>query len=121
MFLKELFPSIHRETMMLVNICGALAYALMYPWIPAEPDKEMQDPSSPSPTVSQSPAGGKKGGKPAPPAASPTKGKAPAPSTQVTISPEAMPDLKKAIEVRMRSHLYILRIFHHLQYVYMYF
>ncbi|XP_065923991.1 cilia- and flagella-associated protein 46 isoform X6 [Magallana gigas] len=87
------------ETMMLVNICGALAYALMYPWIPAEPDKEMQDPSSPSPTVSQSPAGGKKGGKPAPPAASPTKGKAPAPSTQVTISPEAMPDLKKAIEV----------------------
>lgn len=89
--------------MMLVNICGALAYALMYPWIPAEPDKEMQDPSSPSPTVTQSPVGGKKGGKPAPPAASPTKGKAPAPSTQVAISSEAMPDLKKAIEVCIRS------------------
>lgn len=95
---------------MLVNICGALAYALMYPWIPAEPDKEMQDPSSPSPTVTQSPVGGKKGGKPAPPAASPAKGKAPAPSTQVTISPEAMPDLKKAIEVCLRSPslIYIL-------------
>lgn len=93
---------------MLVNICGALAYALMYPWIPAEPDKEMQDPSSPSPTVTQSPVGGKKGGKPAPPAASPAKGKAPAPSTQVAISPEAMPDLKKAIEVCLRSLIYTL-------------
>nr|XP_022339451.1 cilia- and flagella-associated protein 46-like isoform X3 [Crassostrea virginica] len=89
------------ETMMLVNICGALAYALMFPWIPAEPDKEMQDPSSPSPTVAPSPGGGgKKGGKPAPPAAaSPAKGKPPVPSSQVTISPDAMPDLKKAIEV----------------------
>ena len=90
-----------RETMMLVNICGALAYALMFPWIPAEPDKEMQDPSSPSPTVAPSPGGGgKKGGKPAPPtAASPAKGKPPVPSSQVTISQDAMPDLKKAIEV----------------------
>ncbi|XP_056005172.1 cilia- and flagella-associated protein 46-like isoform X7 [Ostrea edulis] len=87
------------ETMMLVNICGALAFALMCPWIPDEPVKEMQDPSSPSPSGAPSPGGGKKGGKPAPPAASPAKGKAPAPSSQVTISPDAVSDLKKAIEV----------------------
>ncbi|XP_062591392.1 cilia- and flagella-associated protein 46-like [Saccostrea cucullata] len=88
------------ETMMLVNICGALAFALMCPWIPDEPVKEMQEPSSPSPTAAPSPGGGKKGGKGGPPAAaSPAKGKAPLPSNQVTISPDAMPDLKKAIEV----------------------
>ncbi|XP_069140158.1 cilia- and flagella-associated protein 46-like isoform X2 [Argopecten irradians] len=76
------------ETVMMVNICTALAYAFMKPWIPAEPSKD----GAAVPTPAPSPEVGKKG-KPAPAAA---KSK---PALTVTINPDAMPDLKKAIEV----------------------
>ncbi|OWF46298.1 Tetratricopeptide repeat protein 40 [Mizuhopecten yessoensis] len=78
------------ETVMLVNICTGLAYAYMKPWIPAEPSKENQPVSS---TPIPSPEGGKKG-KPAAAAAAKSK-----PVLSVSISPDATPDLKKAIEV----------------------
>ncbi|CAC5380788.1 Cilia- and flagella-associated protein 46 [Mytilus coruscus] len=77
------------ETVMLVNVCGALAFALMKPWIPDGP----KEPELPSPTPSQSPAS-KKGGK----APKDAKNK-PSSTTQISISPDALPDLKKAIEV----------------------
>ncbi|CAG2203029.1 Cilia- and flagella-associated protein 46 [Mytilus edulis] len=77
------------ETVMLVNVCGALAFALMKPWIP-DGNKE---PELPSPTPSQSPAS-KKGSK----APKDAKNK-PTSTTQISISPDALPDLKKAIEV----------------------
>ena len=78
-----------RETVMLVNVCGALAYALMKPWFPDSP-KEPDSAASPAP--SQSPVS-KKGSKA-------TKDAKTKPSTtQITINPEALPDLKRAIEV----------------------
>ncbi|XP_060072788.1 cilia- and flagella-associated protein 46-like [Ylistrum balloti] len=77
------------ETVMLVNICTALAYAYMKPWIPAEPSKD----GASAPTPVPSPEVGKKG-KPA--AAGAAKSK---PVLTVSINPEAAPDLKKAIEV----------------------
>ncbi|WAR21805.1 CFA46-like protein [Mya arenaria] len=74
------------ETSSLVNICNALAYALMKPWFPT-PSKDPTPPATPgleSPTL-------KKG-----------KDKAQKSKTNtatVAISQDAMPDLKKAIEV----------------------
>ncbi|KAL3864704.1 hypothetical protein ACJMK2_006363 [Sinanodonta woodiana] len=78
-----------KETMMLINICNSMAYALMKPWIPA-PHKESVEGSSPAPSRPESLSGKK--GKAAPPT---QKIK----TNAVTISPEAMPDLKKAVEV----------------------
>ena len=73
---------------MLVNVCSSLAYALMKPWYPDGP-KEV-DVSSPTPSISP---GSKKGSK----ATKDTKNKSAA--IQISINPEALPDLKKAIEV----------------------
>ena len=79
--------------MMLVNICSALSYALMKPWIPQLAPTEVQEPAPPSPAGDKSPAGKKGRAVPAP-----QKSSKPAAVT-VTISSEAMPDLKRAIEV----------------------
>ena len=76
---------------MLVNICNALAQGLIRPWIPespkdAEKQSEIGDPLSP------------KGKNKAPvPAASKSK------SSNITISSDAMPDLKKAIDVNIKA------------------
>ena len=78
--------------MSLVNICNALAYALMKPWIPVP----AKDPTPPATPGAESPAAKK--GKPDPKAA---KSKVPS----VSITNEAMPDLKKAIEVNMSARL----------------
>ncbi|GFO25849.1 cilia- and flagella-associated protein 46-like [Plakobranchus ocellatus] len=74
------------ETVMLVNICNALAQGLIRPWIPdspkdAESKSDIDDPLSP------------KGKSKA--AAAPAKSK----TAGISISVDAMPDLKKAIEV----------------------
>lgn len=70
---------------MLVNVCNALSYALMKPWFP-EPQKEVEIPS-PTPSTSSKKGKGAKDTKPK------------LSTTQVSISADAMPDLKKAIEV----------------------
>lgn len=75
---------------MLVNICNALAYSYMKPWMPVEPEKEDEPPVN----TPISPEGGKKGKGGAGAAAVKPKG-----PTPITISPDAGPDLKKAIEV----------------------
>jgi len=75
------------ETSSLVNICNALAFALMKPWMPT--------PASPTPPATpgaESPTPKGKGAK--------DKGGQKSKTTlSVTISSDAMPDLKKAIEV----------------------
>ncbi|XP_035825239.1 cilia- and flagella-associated protein 46 [Aplysia californica] len=76
------------ETVMLVNICNALAQGLIRPWLP-QPPKEVEKGTSEAGDP-LSPKG--KGGKGAP---TPAKTKSPG----ISISPEATPDLKKAIEV----------------------
>ena len=68
-----------------MNICNALSYALMKPWIPL-PSKE-EPPSADTPRIDS----GKKG-KADPKAKKST-------TNSVSIPSEAMPDLKKAIEV----------------------
>ncbi|KAK6186277.1 hypothetical protein SNE40_008346 [Patella caerulea] len=81
------------ETVMLVNICNALAYSLIQPWIPPPVPKEIQEPPvSPSPG-DKSPVKDKKAARTA---VGTAKSKA---GVTVTISPDALPDLKKAIEV----------------------
>ncbi|XP_052228420.1 cilia- and flagella-associated protein 46-like isoform X3 [Dreissena polymorpha] len=76
------------ETSSLVNICNALAYALMKPWFP-KPVKEPSPPATPGASDSPRAKGGKdKGGQ---------KNKSTV--NGISIATEAMPDLKKAIEV----------------------
>lgn len=75
---------------MLVNICNALAQGLLRPWIPQSLTKETEKAQSEAGDI-VSPKG--KGAKA--PAAVPSKAKSPG----IAISPDAMPDLKKAIEV----------------------
>lgn len=76
------------ETASLVNICQALAYALMKPWIPVA-NKEPTPPATPSSEV-ETPKKGK---------ADPKAQKNKTATNAVTIAPEAVTDLKKAIEV----------------------
>ncbi|ESP03735.1 hypothetical protein LOTGIDRAFT_237561 [Lottia gigantea] len=79
------------ETVMLVNICNALAYSLILPWIPAPAPKEVQEPpTSPSPDEKG------KDKKPVRATVGTAKSKG---GVTVTICSEAQPDLKKAIEV----------------------
>ncbi|XP_041369926.1 cilia- and flagella-associated protein 46-like [Gigantopelta aegis] len=77
------------ETIMLVNICNALAFGLLKPWLPPkeEPAMAVVAAASPSPR-DKSPRSRAK------PVTATGK-----PKATVTISPDAMPDLKKAIEV----------------------
>ena len=79
-----------RETVMLVNICNALAFGLLKPWIPPKEEPGLAVVSaSPSPRDNKSPRGRGK-----------SVAAASKPKQAVTISPDAMPDLKKAIEVK---------------------
>lgn len=87
------FCSLFRETVLLTNICTALAEGLIQPWVPPPPSKDPVDPNADTAPRESSPAG-KKGGKAAPALA---KGKS---STTVTVNPDASPDLKNAVEVR---------------------
>ena len=73
--------------MSLVNVCNALSYALMKPWIP-----NLTKNSSPVPTPAPGDSPTPKKGK-ADPKAKNSK------TSLIIIPPEAMPDLKKAIEV----------------------
>ena len=83
----------NRETILLVNICNALALGMLQPWIPPPPSKDAVVPTGPEdPPVRGS---AKKKG-----AAAAGNNKKPA--ATVTISPDAQPDLKKAIEVGCR-------------------
>lgn len=75
------------ETSSLVNVCNALSYALMRPWIPV-PSKGLTPPATPGRGESPSAKKGK---------ADPKAKKSS--TNMVTIPSEAMPDLKKAIEV----------------------
>ncbi|XP_076434592.1 cilia- and flagella-associated protein 46-like isoform X2 [Babylonia areolata] len=76
------------ETTLLVNVCKALAYGLLSPWIPKPQKEEKPEPTSAA--VTASPRG--KGGKGA---SAPSKAKA----GGVAINPDAGPDIKKAVEV----------------------
>ncbi|XP_071090002.1 cilia- and flagella-associated protein 46-like [Haliotis cracherodii] len=79
------------ETMMLVNICNALSTGLIKPWIPEPPPREGYE-GTMSPTPGDKSPSKSKG------KSAVTGNKSKTPYT-VTISPDAMPDLKKAIEV----------------------
>ena len=75
--------------MALVNVCNALSYALMKPWIPVPAPKEPTPASSPAP--GESPTGKKK--------PDPKAQKNKSATGLILISPDATPDLKQAIEV----------------------
>ena len=75
--------------MALVNVCNALSYALMKPWIPVPASKDPTPASSPTPA--DSPAGKKK--------VDPKAQKNKSTTGLVPISADATPDLKQAIEV----------------------
>ena len=77
---------------MLVNICKALAFGLLLPWIPQPPKEDKVEGTS----VAAPSAAGKSGKGAAPPA----KAKV----TTVTVSADAGPDVKKAVEVGLCSH-----------------
>ena len=89
--------SFNSETVLLCQMCNAIAQGFMQPWIPALPPPTA--PATPSKDKSDKPdkakgrqsgKGGTKGG--------PSKG-----SLQtVAVDPEATPDLKQALEVRRR-------------------
>ena len=89
--------SFNSETVLLCQMCNAIAQGFMQPWIPALPPPTA--PATPSKDKSDKPdkakgrqsgKGGTKGG--------PSKG-----SLQtVAVDPEATPDLKQALEVRWR-------------------
>ena len=82
--------------MSLVNVCNALSYALMKPWIPSPAPKEPTP--APTPAPGDSPSGKKK--------ADPKAQKNKSTTGLVTIASEAMPDLKKAIEVENNCAIY---------------
>ena len=85
---------------MLVNVCKALAYGLLAPWIPQPPKEEKPEATSVA-VEDKSPRG--KAAK-AVPASNKTK------VNGVTISPDAGPDVKKAVEVCRtvcRGNMYI--------------
>ena len=78
--------------MLLVDVCNVLAIGLMQPWLPTSESKA---------PIAEQPAEGdkegpKRGAKAAPAAAAAAKGK---PGQAFTIPAEAMPDLKRAMEV----------------------
>ena len=77
--------------MSLVNVCNALSYALMKPWIPVPAPKEPTPATTPAP--GESPTGKKK--------PDPKAQKNKSTTALVTIASEATPDLKQAIEVSM--------------------
>ena len=79
---------------MLINICNALCVGLIKPWLPQPPKTKdlVKDKMSDAGDALDSPKG--KGGKAA---AAPAKKTA---TIAITISSDAMPDLKKAIEVK---------------------
>ena len=80
-----------RETIMLVNVCKALAYGLLAPWIPPPPKEDKSEGSPASMEVVDKISHGKIL-KVVPP---PNKAKV----SGVIISPDAGPDVKKAVEV----------------------
>ncbi|XP_064631435.1 cilia- and flagella-associated protein 46-like isoform X3 [Lineus longissimus] len=81
------------ETSLLTNICTALAYANLQPWLPAPAPVETEQSEPKAPRDKSPPkSAGKRGKKDAP---SPMKMKS---STAVAISPDAQPDLKKALD-----------------------
>ena len=77
------------ETIMLTNICNAIAVGLMQPWIPETP-KEALVPSPPP--ANKSPRGSPS--RRAQMLSKPSKAVIP-----VTVNPDATPDLKKGLEV----------------------
>ena len=79
-----------RETILLVNVCNSLATGLIQPWLPAAEMKGSITPDQPPEGDKESPRRG--AGKGPQAAASKTK-------TGPTIPAEALPDLKKAVEV----------------------
>ena len=93
MFLHEFTCTLFvlSETTTLVNICNGLATGLLQPWIPTPAAKE-PDP----PTPVKTPTGSPRRGKPTP-ASNVSKVKPS--SLSVAISPDAQPDLKRAVEV----------------------
>ena len=92
LFCLSVCPS--SETTMLINICNALCVGLIKPWLPQPPKTKdlVKDKMSDAGDALDSPKG--KGGKAA---AAPAKKTA---TIAITISSDAMPDLKKAIEVK---------------------
>ena len=81
---------VFRETVMLVNVCKALAYGLLLPWIPQPPKEEKPEAASVAAVEEKSPRS--KAAK-APQASNKAK------SNSISISPDAGPDVKKAVEV----------------------
>ena len=79
--------------MLLVDICNALAIGHIQPWNPASESKHAVASEQPADTDKGGP---KRGSKAAPAAAAAAKGKR---VQGITIPAEAMPDLKKAVEV----------------------
>ncbi len=88
-----------RETPLLVNICTGLAVGLMQPWVPTPTPRDVIMPSPPpgAKPGDKSPTRGASAKKRAAPQPAATKNKS---TIQVTISNEATPDLKRALEVR---------------------
>ncbi|XP_071793797.1 cilia- and flagella-associated protein 46-like isoform X3 [Asterias amurensis] len=79
------------ETVMLVNLCTALAFGLVQPWIPKSTTREVVPPSSPSPKG----RGDKESPRKAKSVASHTSAK----TRSLTVDPDGMEDIKKAMEV----------------------
>ena len=82
--------------MLLVNLCNALATGLLLPWLPPPQPKDAVVPSPP-PDGDVSPGGNKSPNKKAGRGA-PTTNKSKS-AVSVSLSPDATPDLKRAVEV----------------------
>ncbi|XP_022091640.1 cilia- and flagella-associated protein 46-like isoform X3 [Acanthaster planci] len=79
------------ETTMLVNLCSALAYGLVQPWIPKSPAREVAPPPSPSPKG--------RGEKESPRKAKSVTSHTSAKTKSLTVDPDGLDDIKKALEV----------------------
>lgn len=80
---------------MLVNLCTALAYGLVQPWIPKTPAREVAPPPSPKGRgeKDQSPRKAKS-------VTSHTSAK----TRSLTVDPDGLEDIKKALEVGQELH-----------------
>ena len=88
-----------RETVLLCQMCNAIAQGFMQPWIPALPPPTA--PTTPIKEKSEMPekTKGRQSGKGAKGVGGPSKGSL----HTATVDPEATPDLKQALEVRVTT------------------
>lgn len=94
---KQRKPICCRETVLLCQMCNAIAQGFMQPWIPALTPPTA--PATPTKEKSEMPekTKGRQSGKGAKGMGAPSKGSL----HTATVDPEATPDLKQALEVRV--------------------